>query len=86
MTVHLNLDDTRSIEAKIGEKAYDLFKAKPGKPQLQVSRLPETELGEGEAAVLPIGNQHIKGLSQLKALEHVWEFDIYTSDPNPLYH
>jgi hypothetical protein len=71
MTAHLNFDDVRSLEAKIDEKAHDLFKAKSGKPQLQVSRLLKTELGEEKTALCFEGSQYIKDLSQLKALEHV---------------
>jgi hypothetical protein len=71
MTLHLNLDDIGSLEVKIDEKANDLFKAKSGKPQLQVSRLQETELGDEKTVVCFVGNQCIKDISQLKALKYV---------------
>jgi hypothetical protein len=33
------LDDVRSLQLKIEEKAYDLFKAKPEEPPLQITRV-----------------------------------------------
>jgi hypothetical protein len=39
MSGHYAFDDLRSLKTKINDKAYDLFKEKPGTALLQVTRI-----------------------------------------------
>jgi hypothetical protein len=71
MASYRNLDDAGILKAKIDEKAYDLFKAKPEKPQLQVNRLFKTMIGEDKETTCLVRNQNVGDVSQIKALEHV---------------
>jgi len=73
MASYLNLDDVGSLKAKIDEKAHDLFKAMPGKSQLQVYRLFKARFGEGKGkeATNFVRNQDVGNVSQIQALEHV---------------
>jgi hypothetical protein len=73
MASYLNLDGTECLKAKIDEKAHDLFKPKPGKPQLQVSRLFKTRTAEGKETTRFVRNQDVGDVSQIKAMEHVRE-------------
>ena len=73
MASYLNLDNTESLRAKIDRKAYDLFKAKYGKPQLQVSRLSKVTSGEGKETICFMENQDVESISQIKALKYVRE-------------
>jgi hypothetical protein len=71
MVSYLNLDDVEIFNAKIDKNAHDLFKSKPGKPQLQVSRLLKTGTRKGNETVSYVRNQDVANISQMKALEHV---------------
>ena len=73
MTQSYNLDDLRSLELKINEKAYNLFKEKIGDAPLQVTRVFKSKRKQGEKE----GNcferdLDVCGLSRVKALIRVW--------------
>ncbi|CZR67923.1 uncharacterized protein PAC_17822 [Phialocephala subalpina] len=79
-----HLDDLRSLEKKINEKAHDLFKEKPGRAGLQVTRIFKQKTGnrdirESERTVF-IKDLDVCDVSAVKALQHDNQDDtqIYT--------
>jgi hypothetical protein len=68
MSGHYAFDDLRSLKTKINEKAYDLFKEKPGTAPLQVTRIiPRRVLNEEEKDVNRlVRDQDVWKLSEVK--------------------
>lgn len=63
--------DKQWFQEQINETAHDLFKAKPGKPQLQVYRASGAS-GDVEKVLLRnIEIEDVHDVSQLKALKNV---------------
>jgi hypothetical protein len=73
MVSYINPECLESLTTKIEKKAYDLFKAKPGRPQLQVNRLFKTRTAEGKDIRRFEGNQDVLDVSHIRALEAVRE-------------
>lgn len=71
MISYLNPECLQSLETKIDEKAPDLFKAKPEKPQLKAIRLLKTKTEEGEEITRVTKYADVADFSRIKALENV---------------
>src|SRR5436190_14197566 len=71
MVSYLNPERLECLTARIEEKAHDLFKVKPGKPQLHVKRVFKTRTPEGKEATGFARNRHISDVSHIKGLEDV---------------
>lgn len=68
-----HLDDLQIIERKIHDKAHDLFKVKPGKAQLQVTRISKRISGkqdENQRTVF-VKDLDVSDLAQVKELRDV---------------
>jgi hypothetical protein len=76
MSGHYVFDDLRSLKTKINEKAYDLFKEKPGTAPLQVTRIiPGRTLNEEEKEVNRlVRDQDVWKLSEVKTSPEVRDF------------
>jgi hypothetical protein len=71
MPCYLNLEDSDSLKAKIDKKAPDLFKARKGKPQLQVNKCHKKKTEDGKETVYVEVNRDVRNMFELKALRHV---------------
>jgi hypothetical protein len=73
MSGHYAFDDLRSLKTKINEKAYDLFKEKPGTAPLQVTRIIPGRTSDGEEKNVNclIRDQDVWKLSEVKASQQV---------------
>lgn len=68
------LDDTRSLERTISDKARDLFKEKPGHSALKVTRVfgKNNKDDGGKAINCFEKDKDVWNISELKALQSVW--------------
>ena len=68
MAMYLKLDDVEGLKEKLDGKADNLFRAKPGVPQLQVSRYGRSNDEEGKEGTSFLGNQDVEDLSEIRSL------------------
>jgi hypothetical protein len=73
MTDYFVFDDLRSLKKKINEKAYDLFKEKPGTAPLQVTQIIPNRASNGEEKDVNrlVRDQDVWKLSEVKASHQV---------------
>jgi hypothetical protein len=73
MSGHYVFDDLRSLKTKINEKAYDLFKEKPGTSPLQVTRIISSRGSNGEEKNVNrlVRDQGVWKLSEVKTSTQV---------------
>ena len=73
MSGHYVFDDLRSLKTKINEKAYDLFKEKPGTSPLQVTRIISSRVSNGEEKNVNrvVRDQDVWKLPEVKTLAQV---------------
>ena len=78
MASYLDLEDGERLKAKINEKAPDLFKARKGKPQLEVYKC-QKKTKEGKETVCIERDRDIRNMFDLKPLRNVRELVLSTS-------
>jgi hypothetical protein len=79
MESYLKLEDSESLKAKIDKRAPDLFKARKGKPQLEVKGYTEKRIEEGKDFVFIEDHRDVENMFDLKALRHVRELALSIS-------
>jgi hypothetical protein len=79
MEWYLKLEDSESLKAKIDERAPDLFKARKGKPQLEVKSYAKKRIEEGKDFVCIKDHRDVENMFDLKALRYVRELALSTS-------
>jgi hypothetical protein len=79
MASYLTLEDSGSLNAKIDEKASDLFKARKRKPQLQVTKCYKRTTEEGKGTMCIERDQDVRNMFELKTLRHVRELVLSNS-------
>jgi hypothetical protein len=73
MASYLNLEDNEGLKARIDKKASDLFKARKGKPQLQVNKCYKKKTDEGKETMCIERDRDVRNMFELKGLRHVRE-------------
>jgi hypothetical protein len=81
MASYLKLEDNEGLKARIDEKASDIFKARKGKPQLQVNKCYKKKTDEGKETMCIERDQDVRNMFELKGLRHVRELVL----SNPRY-
>jgi hypothetical protein len=82
MATKFQLDDNRSLELKINQKAHDLFKEKKGHPGLQVTRI--FKRGNGRDSSLRnafVRDLDVCDVSQVKSMRDVSQFPVHSCSP-----
>lgn len=69
MAAYLELDDVDILREKVDRKAHDLFKARPGVAQLQVSRYGSLRTEDGKEESYSLRNQELKNLSDVRTAQ-----------------
>ena len=82
MASHLLLDNAQSLPTRIDRKAHDLFKAKPGKAPLQVTRVFQRKIDgdSGKTKSCYVKNQDVWDTPQIAGLKNV-RIRLLASDP-----
>jgi hypothetical protein len=73
MASYLKLEDNKGLQTRINEKASDIFKARKGKPQLQVAKCSKKKTDDDKEIMCIERHRDIRNMFELKGLRHVRE-------------